>query len=127
MAAASAWDIADHALAPVLGHPAYPYFFVSALVLTTVLGWHILRRVMMVQDPSEHAALVAKHMVELGSRAPAAGAIEAAVTRGIHEALAPIAEEFRKDIRDILVRLAYLEAHRDNGHRWDGRDRRQQR
>ena len=123
METSSAWGFADHALQPMLSHWSYPYVFLFILALTSVLGLQLLRRVLMVPTAAELAPELARLMVDLGSRAPAAGAIESAVQRGIQEALAPIAEEFRRDIRNVLERVARLEAYADEKQRWEGRDR----
>jgi hypothetical protein len=116
MAAASAWDVVDHAVAPVLAHPAYPWIFAGLFVVSATMAWNLLRHL------RPNAQELAREMVALGTHAPSSAVIQAAVSDGIKAALHSFAEEVRRDISALDRRVLILETRADT--RWDGRDRR---
>lgn len=111
----SAWGFADHAIQPVLSHPAYPYIFAAILGLTTVLGWHLLR-LHIRPNLTELAPALALEMAKLGAKAPSAGVIEDSVSRGM--------DQVRSDIADLRDRVLVLETRMGSPWQRGDRDRR---
>jgi hypothetical protein len=117
--AATAWDLADHALGPVLTHPAYPYLFAGVLALTTMLGWNLLRlhlRPNYAAIATAVGPIIALELSKMGSKAPTAGVVEDAVHRGM--------DQVRNDIADLRDRVLVLETRMGSPWQRGDRDRR---